>query len=155
MKGNIKRAVRTVILDNDNKTAILDVNDGEYFKIPGGGMEKGETEENTAKREALEEAGCDIEIVQRLGEQKFIDPNPEYNGSIHLSVCYIARKKSGDKTNFTDWEKNMNFKLKWVTFDEAIDLFSKAKTNTQNKFGIEINKRDFGFVMQAKKALGL
>ena len=152
---NIKRAARAVIVDDKNKTAILEVNDGEYYKIPGGGIEAGETDEKAAKREALEEAGCEVEIIQKLGEQQFIDPSPEYNGSIHFSVCYLAKKKSEDEANFTDWEKRMKFKLLWVTFDEAIHLFSHAKTSQKNKFGMEINKRDLNFIRQAREALEL
>jgi ADP-ribose pyrophosphatase YjhB (NUDIX family) len=151
MKNNIKRAARTVIVDGENKTAILEVRGGEYYKIPGGAIETGETDEEAAKREALEESGCQVEIIKKLGEQQFTDSDPEHNGLIHSSVCYLAKKKSEGQTCFTDWEKERNFKLLWVSFDKAIDLFSKAKP--QNPFCVEINKRDLNFIKLAKKAL--
>ncbi|MBP9817168.1 NUDIX domain-containing protein [Candidatus Shapirobacteria bacterium] len=147
-----KRAARTVIIDEDNLVALIDVRDGEYYKIPGGGIEKGETEEAAAKREALEEAGCDIEIIKKIGEQQFEDMNPKFGDIIHHSVCYLA-KKVGDKknTSFDEWEKSNKMKLIWVTFPKAIELFSKV--NTHDFFGSEINKRDFGFVLKAKEML--
>ena len=56
-----KNAARTVIVDENNQIALINVRDGEYYKIPGGGIEEGESEEMAAKREALEESGCAVE----------------------------------------------------------------------------------------------
>jgi ADP-ribose pyrophosphatase YjhB (NUDIX family) len=151
---NLKRAARTVIIDEENKTAIIDVRKGEYFKIPGGGIESGETDEEAAKREALEESGCEVELIEKIGECQFIDSNPDHNNRmIHFSVCYLAKKISQTNTNFDNWEKSNNFKLKWVTFNEAELLFSGSKTS--DPFGIEINKRDLDFIKMAKARLRL
>lgn len=147
----IKRAARTVIVDNEDRIVILDVNNGDYYKIPGGGVEEGETDEEAAKREALEESGCEVELIQKIGEQQFVDPDPNNNGRIHFSVCYLAKKKTDGQTNFNDWEKENSFKMKWVTFDEAINLFEKVSTLDQ--FGVEINKRDLDFIKIAREIL--
>ena len=149
---NIKRAARAVIVDENNLIALIDVRDGEYYKIPGGGIESDETEEEAAKRESLEEAGCQIEILGKIGEQQFADNNPDYGDMIHHSVCFLA-KKIGEQadTNFDDWEQSNKMKLIWVSFPEAIDLFSKV--NTSDYFGSQINKRDFEFVVKAQKMI--
>jgi 8-oxo-dGTP pyrophosphatase MutT (NUDIX family) len=146
----LKKAARTVIVDDNNLIALIDVREGEYYKIPGGGIEDGETEEEAAKREALEEAGCQIKILKKIDEQQFTDNNPEYGATIHHSVCFLA-KKVGDQndTNFDDWERSNNMKLIWVSFPEAIKLFSNVTTTEY--FGSQINKRDFGFVLIAQK----
>jgi 8-oxo-dGTP pyrophosphatase MutT (NUDIX family) len=146
----IKKAARAVIVDDDNLIALIDVREGEYYKIPGGGIEDGESEEVAVKREALEEAGCRIEILKRIGEQQFTDDNPEYGETIHHSVCFLAQKiGEQNDTNFDDWERSNNMKLIWVSFSEAIELFSKV--NTSDYFGSQINKRDFEFVLKAQK----
>ena len=149
---NIKNAARTVIVDENNLVALIDVRGGEYYKIPGGGIEVGESEEQAAKREAREEAGCKIEIIKKIGEQQFVDNNSKFGEMTHHSVCYLA-KKIGDKkeTSFDDWEKSNQMKLIWVTFSKAIELFSGVTTT--DFFGSEINKRDFGFVLQAQELL--
>ncbi len=143
-KRKIKSAARVVLFDDKNKTAIINVRDGEYYKIPGGGMEKGESPEEAAKREALEEAGCKVELLNKIGEHEFVDPDQKYN-MIYHSVCYLA-KKVGDSSNpsFDDWEKSNNFKLIWVTYDEAVKLFESSET--EDTFGYEINKRDLYFL---------
>ena len=149
---NIKKASRTVIVDENNFIALIDVRDGEYYKIPGGGIEAGETEEDAAKREALEEAGCEISIIKKIGEQQFADHSQKYGDTIHHSVCFLARKIGEKKdTNFDEWERSNNMKLIWVSFPQAIELFSKV--NTPDFFGSEINQRDFGFVLKAKEML--
>jgi len=139
---NIRNAARTVIVDKANKLiALIKVRDGEYYKIPGGGVDDGETEESAAIREAMEESGCGIEIIDKIGEQQFVDDNK----IIHRSVCFLANKVGGlEDTNFDDWEQINKMKLIWVSFDEAIELFSKVKID--DNFASQINKRDFEYL---------
>lgn len=147
-KLKIKKAARTVIFDEKKFTPIIIVRGGEYYKIPGGGVEEGETEEEAAKREALEEAGCEVKLVKKIGEQEFVDPSPKYK-VIHHSVCFLA-KKIGESKNpdFDEWEKSNDFEMKWVDYDEAVRLFQGSKTN--DKFGKEINKRDLEFLLKCE-----
>ena len=42
----------------------------EYYTIPGGGLEEGETEEKKKKREIKEEFGIEVRIVKKLYEMK-------------------------------------------------------------------------------------
>ena len=145
----IKPAARVVLFDDNDKTAIIDVRNGEYYKIPGGGIEEAETLEQAAKREALEEAGCEVELFQKIGEHEFIDPDLKYY-MIHHSVCYLA-KKIGESSNprFDEWEKSNNFKLRWVTYEEAVKLFKSS--GTSDLFGKEINKRDLDFLKKGRE----
>lgn len=145
VETKMKRAARTVIIDENEMTAVIDVRGGEYYKIPGGGIEEGETEIEAAKREALEEAGSVVEIIEKIGDHEFIDQNPQYEGMIHHSICFLA-KKTGEHEDpsFDEWEKKNRFKLLWVSFEEALKLF--ASSNTNDLFGKEINKRDWDFL---------
>lgn len=144
-----RKAARTVIFDENNKIAILEVQNGEYYKIIGGGIEDGETEEQAAKREAFEEAGCDVEIVGKIGEQDFSFSNEKVD-KVHYSVCFLA-KVIGEKkdTKFDDWEKSNNFKLHWLCFEDAVKLFQSA--SPEDEFKKEINKRDLEFLKIAYK----
>jgi 8-oxo-dGTP diphosphatase len=144
----IKSASRVVLFDDQDKTPIIDVRGGEYYKIPGGGVEAGESLEQGARREALEEAGCEIEILEQIGEQEFIDPDPKYN-TLHHSTCYLAKKISRkDKPSFDDWEKSNDFKLIWVAYDEAVRLFESSETS--DLYGKKINKRDLDFLKKGE-----
>jgi 8-oxo-dGTP pyrophosphatase MutT (NUDIX family) len=147
----MRKAARTIVVDEDSgKIAIVDVNNGGYHKIPGGGIETGETPETAAIREALEESGCDVEIIERLGELDFADPDD--SKFIHHSVCFLARKINDRKRSyFTKEETERNFKLIWSDIDEAIKLFENPKSRVP--FDLEMNDRDLKFIKLAKKYL--
>ena len=147
----IRKAARTIILDvKNNKTAVLDVENGNYHKIPGGGIEEGESEEAAAIREAREEGACDVELIKKIGEAEFIDPN-DLN-LIHHSVCFLAKKiKDHKTTSFTKDEKEKQFKLLWVTFEEAIKLFENP--HSRDPYRLEMNNRDIKFILTAREYL--
>lgn len=150
----IKRAARAVIVDRNNLLALISVRNGEYYKIPGGGIEEGESEEEAVRREAREEAGCEIEIIKKIGRQEFRDNNPDFGETLHQSVCFLAKKiGDGGRASFDDWERSNKMKTVWINFEKATGLFSKARPS--DFFGSEINKRDQMFVSKAKKLLGL
>jgi 8-oxo-dGTP pyrophosphatase MutT (NUDIX family) len=148
---NIKHSARTVIYDQENLLALIDVRDGEYFKIPGGGIEKGETLKQAAIREALEETGCDIKLFKKIGENNIVD---ESKNIIYHSICYLAQKiKTVGLPSFDDWEKINQMKVIWVDFNQAIKLFKSA--TPKDFISSKINQRDLKFVLLAKEILNL
>lgn len=56
-----------VVLVKDGKILGLDV--GDYYTLPIGGSDRGETFRDTAIRETLEETGLEVEINDRIVEQ--------------------------------------------------------------------------------------
>ncbi|MGB8218042.1 MAG: NUDIX hydrolase, partial [Candidatus Methanoperedens sp.] len=59
-----------------------------YFALPGGFVELGETVEAAVVREAKEETGLDIEIIKLLGV--YSDPLRDPRGHT-VSVCYLSK----------------------------------------------------------------
>ena len=149
--NNIRRAARTIILDEENgKIAILEVKGGDYHKIPGGGVEVGESVKETAIREALEEGGCEVNLIRKISELEFVDPGDE--NLTHHSVCFLAKKiKCHENQYFTKKELKNKFRLLWVSFDEAIKLFENVKSKIS--FDLEMNNRDLKFIKMAKEFL--
>lgn len=148
MSLKIRKAARTVIFDADGKTAVISVNDGEYFKIPGGGIEPGQTTSQAAQAEARQEAGCLVRLLRRIGTHSYVNANTETE---HQSVCYLASKVGeSQETQFTIFEKENKFKLLWLTATEAISLFEGAKPTEE--ITREINKRDLNFLIIGYKA---
>ncbi len=59
-----------IILIEDDKLALIERHRGglHYFIFPGGGIDEGEGEEQAAIREAKEELGIVVEIIQKAAE---------------------------------------------------------------------------------------
>ncbi len=146
-KPQTRKAARTIIFDENDRTAILSVRNGDYYKVPGGGIEPGQTVRQAAKAEAKQEAGCDVKLIMKIGEHSFVDPKTK---KIHHSVFYLAQK-IGDycETSFDEFEKENDFKLHWLSIEEAIRLFRSASPSEE--FGREINQRDLAFLIKAKE----
>jgi 8-oxo-dGTP diphosphatase len=62
-----------IVLIQDNKVALIERHRAglHYFVFPGGGVDEGESPEQAAVREALEELGIEVAIKQRVAEILF------------------------------------------------------------------------------------
>lgn len=61
-----------VLIQNGNVALIERHRAGlDYFVFPGGGMDEGETPEQAAIREAMEELGVEVAIIQKISEIQF------------------------------------------------------------------------------------
>ena len=63
----------------------------EYYTIPGGGLEEGETEEEGTKREIKEEFGIEVRIVKKLYEMK----STKFNQKELYYLCEYVSGKFG------------------------------------------------------------
>lgn len=148
-KNQFRRAVRAVVFDNENKVALLRVSKYNYYKLPGGGIEKSESDKGALQRECLEEIGCRIEIMSEIG--KIL----EHRNKIKMnqeSFCYLARL-SGEKgkPNLVGYEIDDGFETVWVKIDEAIKLVENSKPTSYD--GPFIKIRDFVFLEKAKELI--
>lgn len=143
-------ATRTVLLDKNNQIAILYVAKHNYYKIPGGGVEEGEDLEMAAKREVLEEAGCDCEIITGLGRTENNLPGWDLHD---ISDGFLARVVGGKgETNFDDYEAERGFNLEWC---ENIDAAIAKIENTvaTDSDAAVLQARDFEYIKKAQKVL--
>ncbi len=141
----IRTAVRVVLRNANNQIALV----GETYPVlPGGGMELGEIYEDTAKREVVEEVGCEIKIIGELG--KTIEHRNKAGG-IQESYCFMALvNKDGIPTTTQGDEVGM--KIIWCSVDEALNILDKqfkllSPDNYHAYFNIEVSKT---FLQEAK-----
>lgn len=93
-----------VIVENDKVGLIRRTRDGiVYYVFPGGGIEKGETPEDAAKREALEELGVEVKVNECIAKI-------EYNGTqcFFLSEIINGTFGTGQGEEYTDKERERN-----------------------------------------------
>ncbi|MCD4760549.1 NUDIX domain-containing protein [bacterium] len=121
----LRVAPRAVVFDEQNKVAVMYVGKFDYYKLPGGGQEEGETLEQALIRECQEEIGCNVEIGQKIGS--ILEYRDKFDME-HITRCFICKVK-GDKSEplFTPEENASNYEVKWVDLTEAIDLVKNAK----------------------------
>ena len=80
----------------------------EYYALPGGIVEYGESVENAVIREVKEETGLECEIAKLVGV--YSDPDRDPRGH-YVSVCYLLRVRGGELRADSDAEEVKVFKL--------------------------------------------
>lgn len=121
----LREAVRAVVVDDQNKIAILHVSRDGYYKLPGGGVDDGEDHMTALKRECLEEIGCNVEVTGEIGKviehRKFCTLN-------QISYYYIA-KLVGEKgvPEFMEDEIEEGFREMWVGYERARNLMEENR----------------------------
>lgn len=94
-----------------------------YFVFPGGGIKKGETPREAAKREAFEELGVAVELQECLGIC-------EFNGIQYFYLGHIVAGTFGTGTGeeYTDESRNRGTYLPmWIDMDKITDLDVRPK----------------------------
>ena len=130
-----RTTVRAVVYDLDGNIGVLNVKKQNYYKLPGGGKEEGESDHEALKRECLEELGCDVEILGEVG--KIIEYRKIFNMK-QTAICYLA-KVIGEKRrpSFTKDEIENEFEIEWIPAEKAISVLDLAKPlNAEGKLYI-------------------
>jgi 8-oxo-dGTP pyrophosphatase MutT (NUDIX family) len=117
---------------------------GNYYKLPGGGVESEDPNDTIAcQREALEETGCEVDVRPELIAQV-----TEYRGTLHqesrVYICTV-RKDTG-KVELTDLEASEGLVHLWCPVAEALQKMRAAEPSSE--LGEFIKKRDM-FLVEA------
>ena len=81
-----------IVIELEDKGIVLIQRGKEPYgwALPGGFVDYGESLEEAAKREALEETSLDVELVRQLGAYSAPDRDPRHHA---ISVVFLARAK--------------------------------------------------------------
>lgn len=120
-----REAVRAVIVRGDKIALAKSLTEG-FFKFPGGGIEPGETHDETLIRETAEETGLRIipESIRELGmiceKRKGIYESEEIFEQ--LSYYYLAEVSDElDQQSLQGYEIDLRYQLEWVDIAEAYE----------------------------------
>jgi|FLOH01.1.fsa_nt_gi 8-oxo-dGTP diphosphatase len=94
----------------EEKILLLHRIDKNHWELPGGKIKEGETPEQTTKREAKEEIGCEIEILNFLKVMDFKINNEtikshQFSAKIVKGTPFIKEKNVFDKIDYIDINK--------------------------------------------------
>lgn len=131
MTIKIVTVVLAIIRNNEGKylMTLRVANDPEdrgylgFWQIPGGGWQIGETMEQAVLREAREELGINVEIIQKI-PKVFDSMRNDWRGQLN---CYLCKMKNPDEKIVLNEEAS---EYKWFTFDEIKKLKSFPANNS-------------------------
>ena len=135
-----RKAVRLLISNEKDQIIIIHVKKGNYYKLPGGGVEANEDHKLAGQREALEETGCKVSVGDMLGTTE------EWRNDLHqMSYCYTAKLvKDTGVTQLTELEKGEGLTHQWLYIGKALELMKACKPTSE--LGQCIKQRDIFFV---------
>jgi ADP-ribose pyrophosphatase YjhB (NUDIX family) len=96
--NSVVPAVSAIVPDKDGRILLICRTDNNYWSIPGGGLEPGESVRQATVREVLEETGISCEVTGLVGI--YSDPNhvAAYDdGEVRqeFSICFTTRMLGG------------------------------------------------------------
>lgn len=121
----IRRRVSVVVLDQDRILGFYardPHNQKEYFFIPGGMIEEGESAEQAAVRETLEETGYSIEIIPFLRAERRYDF--EWDGQINDCITIFLAGRLLNKHPVTVNDASYHRGVGWESILEIDKIFS-------------------------------
>ena len=111
------------VIIHDDKMLILDRPSRGEVRLPKGHVDPGESHEETAVRETIEETGYfELEIVADLGQHlvEFDNKNRHYRRTEH----YYLLRKLGDGQEPRSPKDEEQFHILWVPLLEAVELLT-------------------------------
>ena len=131
----LRKSARVILLNEAGEIALQHLQNYNFYKLPGGGVDTGETIEQAAKREVQEEVGCDCEIIRPIGV--VIEYREKYK-LIHISYCFEA-KVVGPITApaFEENEIKAGQANIWINPEKLLELVKNGeRTNYESYFNI-------------------
>ena len=152
--SNYREASRGVVLNDDGRVFIMHLDSIGLYKLPGGGLDPGETPEQAMVRECSEELGMDVEIIEKLGT---VEECRIKGDEFQVSYCYVA-KVVGEPYEQTLEEKELQLGhhiTECENIDEAISKLENCYTEMLGNVegNLQIKERDTAILRTAKEFL--
>ncbi|KAK2597395.1 hypothetical protein QQS21_006019 [Conoideocrella luteorostrata] len=142
-------AVRVVVQNNAGEVSIIHVKTGNYYKLPGGGVELNENHSDAARGEVQEEIGATI--TMRSGG--CFATTEEFRNDLHqISYCYCADVLDATgKPQLTAEEVVDGLSHSWMPLEKALEVMAAVEPTSE--LGRYIRERDVFLLQEARGIL--
>jgi ADP-ribose pyrophosphatase YjhB (NUDIX family) len=125
-------AASAVVVDNAGRILLHRRTDNQYWSIPGGAMQPGESIAETVVREVREETGIEVEVQKILG----VYSNPRHvsvydDGEVRqqFSVCFLCRAVGGELRTS---DESSEVRFVELTETEALEIHPSIRLRIQH-----------------------
>lgn len=118
----IRYASRGIIFNDKGEIAVFNKKNKNEYKLPGGGIEEKEDKIEAFKREVLEETGCIVGIIGKLGITEEYKSQTNFK---QISNVFVGKVMQDTKQlSVTQKEKDEGARLLWETPQKALELIT-------------------------------
>lgn len=128
------------IIIKDGKLAMIHSIKYDYYKFPGGGIEKNEQKENALIREVLEETGLDVipQTIKEYGMVHRIQKGDYEDIFIQDNYYYLCDVEDNvHEQKLDDYEKEEKFTLEYVSPKQVIDANKACASKEADQIMLE------------------
>lgn len=136
----IRRAARAVVTNDRGQVALMHFTKIGLYKLPGGGIDEGESIESALHREVREESGYEIADIRELA---VVEEDRYHCGTHQTSYCFMAKAGQFVGTEQTEEEAAQGMRLVWVeSIENAIAAIESNSTSEESGYliGDEMTK---------------
>lgn len=124
---HVRKASRGILI-NDGKLAVLFVSKENYHKLPGGGIESGETNKDAFIREIKEETGCECKVVDEDDQNSVVLETRDKFKLFQISYIFFSEIVGEPKElKLEQDEIDAGFELQWIPFDQVVKTLENDK----------------------------
>lgn len=120
-----RTACRGIVIENSEILLSYESVTGQWM-IPGGGLEENESEADCCIREVAEETGILVNASECL-----LEIDEYYENQKLINKYFICKVKGTANTKLTERERNVGMEARWLSVDNAKNIFSKHASYTE------------------------
>ncbi len=139
------------IIIKDGKLAMIHSIKYDYYKFPGGGIEKNEQRESALIREVLEETGLDVipQTIKEYGMVHRIQKGDYEDVFIQDNYYYLCDVEDNvHEQKLDDYEKEEKFTLEYVSPKQVIDANKACASKEADQIMLERECKVIGILAQ-------
>lgn len=120
----------TIVIEND-KVLVVESKYGEeeFYLFPGGGIEYGETIEETAIRETLEETGYQVKVIKPVYINEYIDERDKSQRVIN--IFFLAKLTGKERKKACDDGGKIK-QVRWVPIKKLKEIDIRPRMIKEN-----------------------